>query len=532
MAAKTVIAMDEEQTICREVLKQCMVDMMKLSTEDADCFLDICLTECETKEEKIRCAAFLWDLYMFSLRTQKGFMFDETVKWIDEYYSKEEFEQLESDEVFETFHRLDIKNAKKLFLRMGCKTTIVDGLCKSLRENDPNGFVRELDKCDISKIAPYLDYFHNQIELLQLSSNEDKSEEEVGEEYEQYVINWKARAETTGDKIMLDTLQLGSIYDDESLTEEQKSAFLSYYYCCLLHLRAVLESDNVVTKKEKKVLHFILDIPDCVDLQNRFNDIWTSKISGDEFLEAFECCPKIREHYIEHYGLHPEIAESDQQAQMEVPEPTSTFTPEPDQETITVDPNLTDRDYETFAYPLLQKKQKGRHRGKWYNTKYYVAAEDELGDSIKRDVWPLIRKRLGEFEYPDSVAGESKRIIVKNLGAALIYYAAQGTNPPIAKDWIPGVKSSYKRTFERFEDVARNSIDPFMTMLELYEEVEPLLESDQKNKAASKLLVLLKNYRDEQKKYILSHNLYEIKDLIEYLRGRLPAIFKPYFKDK
>lgn len=315
MAAKTVIAMDEEQTICREVLKQCMVDMMKLSTEDADCFLDICLTECETKEEKIRCAAFLWDLYMFSLRTQKGFMFDETVKWIDEYYSKEEFEQLESDEVFETFHRLDIKNAKKLFLRMGCKTTVVDGLCKSLRENDPKGFVRKMDKCDISKIAPHLYYFHNQIESLQLSSNEDKSEEE-GEELEQYVINWRVRAETVGDKIISDELQLVSIYD-ESFTEEQNSAFLSYYYCCLLHSRAVLESKNLMTKKEKKVLHYILDIPDCVDLQNRFNDIWTSKISGEEFLEIFECVPEIREHYIEHYGLFPEGAELDQQAQLE-----------------------------------------------------------------------------------------------------------------------------------------------------------------------------------------------------------------------
>lgn len=523
--------MDEEQTICREVLKQCMVDMMKLSTEDADCFLDICLTECETKEEKIRCAAFLWDLYMFSLRTQKGFMFDETVKWIDEYYSKEEFEQLESDEVFETFHRLDIKNAKKLFLRMGCKTTIVDGLCKSLRENDPKGFVREMDKCDISKIAPHLYYFHNQIESLQLSSNEDKSEEE-GEELEQYVINWRVRAETVGDKIISDELQLVSIYD-ESFTEEQNSAFLSYYYCCLLHSRAVLESKNLMTKKEKKVLHYILDIPDCVDLQNRFNDIWTSKISGEEFLEIFECVPKIREHYIEHYGLSPEVAESDQQAQLEVPEPTSTSTPEPDQETITVDPNLTDRDYETFAYPLLQEQKKGRRRGKWYDKKYYVAAEDELGDSIKRDVWPLICKRLGEFDYPKSVAGESKRTIVKNLGAALIYYAAQGTNPPIAKDWnAQGVKSSYERTFKRIEKVARNSVDAFMTMLEKYEEVEPLLESDQKNKAVSKLLVLLKSYGDEQKKHILSHNLYDIKDLIEYLRRRLPEIFKPYYRDK
>jgi hypothetical protein len=203
------------------------------------------------------------------------------------------------------------------------------------------------------------------------------------------------------------------------------------------------------------------------------------------------------------------------------------------QETITVDPNLTDRDYETFAYPLLQGKKKGRHRGKWYDTKYYNAAEDELGDSIKRDVWPLIREHLGEFKYPDSVAGESKRTIMKNLGAALIYYAAQGTIPPIAKDWnAQGVKSSYERTFKRIEVVARNSVDAFMTMLEKYEEVEPLLESDQKNKAALKLSVLLKNYGDEQKKYILSHNLYEIKGLIEYLRDRLPVIFKPYCKDK
>ena len=219
--------------------------------------------------------------------------------------------------------------------------------------------------------------------------------------------------------------------------------------------------------------------------------------------------------------------------EIEPPEPTSTPTPEPDQETITVDPDLTDRDYETFAYPLLQEQKKGRHRGKWYDTKYYVAAEDELGDSIKRDVWPLIRQRLGEFKYPDSVAGESKRIIVKNLGAALIFYAAQGTNPPIAKDWkAQGVKSSYERTFKRIEKVARNSVDAFMTMLKQYEKIEPLLESDQKNNATSMLLVLLKNYEDEQKKFILSYNLYEIKELIEHLRGRLPDIFKPYFKDK
>lgn len=225
--------------------------------------------------------------------------------------------------------------------------------------------------------------------------------------------------------------------------------------------------------------------------------------------------------------------DSNEPASVEPIQPEQLSAADIDQETITVDPNLTDRDYETFAYPLLQGKKKGRHRGKWYDTKYYNAAEDELGDSIKRDVWPLIREHLGEFKYPDSVAGESKRTIMKNLGAALIYYAAQGTIPPIAKDWnVQGVKSSYERTFKRIEKVARNSVDAFMTMLKHYEEVEPLLESDQKNKAVSKLLVLLKNYGDEQKKYILSHNLYEIKGLIEYLRDRLPVIFKPYFKDK
>lgn len=312
--------MDEEQNICKETLKQCLIASMSISLQDADVFLNEILADCETMEEKILYAVALCELYMFSLRTKKGCVFDFIINWIDEYYSKEEYAQLESDEVFETFLTLDIKNAKKLFLRMGCKTTIVDGLCKSLRENDSKGFIREIDKCDISKITPYLDYFHNQIEILQLFSNEDKPVEEADEELEQYVINWKVKSEKAGDRIILNELQLANIYNDDSFTKEQKSAAFSYVYCYYWFNIAVLENGSILTKKEEKVFHYILDIPGCVDLQNRCKDIWTDKISDVEFLEAFECVPKIREHYIEHYGLSPKIAESDQQAQLEGPE--------------------------------------------------------------------------------------------------------------------------------------------------------------------------------------------------------------------
>lgn len=475
---------------------------------------------------------------------------ERTIRVVEEMraYSDIESRRLTPNEIYQALSSIKYYTALDLLSKIECTDGIYGELCDALAMKDSAKFVIALKDCNtkaMKSVANFILYLNKKEKLFELlknrtdgalaiDSNGNAEDNEIQfsqlmdtlslqqEELKYTTQRFRTNA-SFGFKRASEGLIKNKDGDLDNIDADiELDDWLCYSYFSYFFRFCKLRDSGVLRTRIRMSFEYLFRLPAVRGLYDEGMECWENN-SWEEKLSEFESrlqdttsdeCKK---------GIN----------EIEPPEPTSLPTPEPDQETITVDPNLTDRDYETFAYPLLQEQKKGRHRGKWYDTKYYNAAEDELGDSIKRDVWPLIHKRLGEFKYPDSVAGESKRTIVKNLGAALIYYAAQGTNPPIAKDWnAQGVKSSYERTFKRIEHVARNSVDAFMTMLKLYEEVEPLLESDQKNKAASKLLVLLKNYEDEQKKFILSHNLYEIKDLIEYLRDRLPAIFKPYFKDK
>lgn len=496
--------MDEEQNICKETLKQCLISSMSISLQDADVFLNEIPADCETIEEKIGYSILLFDLYMFSLRTKKGCVFDFIINWIDEYYSKEEYAQLESNEVFETFLALDIKNAKKLFLRMGCKTTIVDGLCKSLRENDPKGFIREIDKCDIRIITPYLDYFHNQIELFKMLQGDDKSDEEEEEKAEQYVINWKVKSEKAGDKIMLNEVQLSN-FNDDSFTEEQKSAAFSYLYCYYWFKTAILENSRILTKKEEKVVHYILDIPGCVDLQNRCKDLWNDNISDDEFLKSFECVPKIREHYV---GL---LISSSKDVEVQSGK------------------SIKDVAEEVRRAP---SSTRGRKRATWFKPHPDIT-EEEFSKGIERDIWPKLKKRLDGFKFADKCnSGIAREKVVKVLGASLIYYAAEkaGIAYPFdrnsSKNKSVGSMSSFERTmaFLKTKDgtgLSRTSMKPYMEMFDQYERGLQFITQ------GNSLFDFLNRYmkHDGIRATILAHNIKSFSGILKELDSKLTTIY-------
>lgn len=516
--------------------------------------LDYLINHKNTTKELLSWAKEVKDSFMlqFNVMIPMLQVFDYITKnkYVSDYISKvlEEGKEDKSSiiipfrasEIYEAMIGFNEISANQLLYLM-CKESnqVYEQLCDAFERKDENEFIRvaKENDCDFETITKVLKRIPIGSDILKFTELVDK---ENNEGRADIVKALKERSENPEEKETFSKLYAYLQEKDQA----KKYDYLYLYwddvrkrtpksFVSLLLRYAKIYYYGFLSENELDVFVQILEHPLAVQFQLKYhNEI---EAGMEKLLEEIEKNSNATDSTTTQKSENETNTNSQKESQPteSTTAPISTPTPEPDQETITVDPNLTDRDYETFAYPLLQGKKKGRHRGKWYDTKYYNAAEDELGDSIKRDVWPLIRKHLGEFDYPDSVAGESKRTIMKNLGAALIYYAAQGTIPPIAKDWnAQGVKSSYERTFKRIEVVARNSVDAFMTMLEKYEEVEPLLESDQKNKAALKLSVLLKNYGDEQKKYILSHNLYEIKGLIEYLRDRLPVIFKPYCKDK
>lgn len=296
--------MDEDQNICREVLKQCFNEIMQIPLEEADGYIDNFLNGNCTKMEKCGGIIFFYYFYITVLEIKKESLFKMQIKRIDRFQSDEEVSPLNSDEIFDTLRLLNFKNAKLLLNKLKCKGSIRELLCKYILENDSKKFAKKLDECDINVIMLHLKYFFDKIDILQRVANEDVAIEEL----EERNINLRMRAVEGGeDVVVLDTelqdFEFYMVNDGNFVTEEQRDAFYSYTYCEKVLYETVLEKMGLLTTKEKKTFHFIFCQPGFEVLLKSCQDLMNNEICEEQFLERFKCLPNIREHFCQWFSF-------------------------------------------------------------------------------------------------------------------------------------------------------------------------------------------------------------------------------------
>lgn len=146
--------MDEDQNICREVLKTVCLDCWGVVADDNSIVELENIVFGDDTRKRVWCETFCaYVVFLVSLCKDNLSVFDEVNSCVDKTSIFTAFPRLRLEQVYEVLQSLKIDNAEKLLSRLECDEETYSNLCNYLDHEEKDEFMKCLGKCKTQTIA-------------------------------------------------------------------------------------------------------------------------------------------------------------------------------------------------------------------------------------------------------------------------------------------------------------------------------------------------------------------------------------------